>query len=345
MKILYAVQATGNGHIARATELMPFLQRYGDVDVFLSGSNSSIDIDLPVAYRSKGLSLFYGHSGGLNYGKMIRSFAPGRIMREAYSLPVEKYDVVINDFEAITSLACKQKRVPFIHFGHQASFVSAKVPRPEKKDIVGEWLLHHYASSANNVGLHFESYDNFICSPIIKKQVLETEPLNKGHITVYLSHYSDAVLEDVLSKIKNTSFHIFSKEKKQPLRKDNLQFIPVNNKNFTESLINCEGVITGAGFETPAEALYLGKKLMCLPIRGQYEQYCNAASLKAFDVPIIPSVSKDFATHIESWLSAAGQKTLHLQQSTANIIEQVITKGLYAAHEKENAYAWLSPVY
>jgi len=38
MKILYAVQATGNGHIARAIEMMPHLQKYGEVDVFLSGS-------------------------------------------------------------------------------------------------------------------------------------------------------------------------------------------------------------------------------------------------------------------------------------------------------------------
>jgi hypothetical protein len=29
MKILYAVQATGNGHISRAIELMPHLEKYG----------------------------------------------------------------------------------------------------------------------------------------------------------------------------------------------------------------------------------------------------------------------------------------------------------------------------
>jgi len=57
MKIFYAVQATGNGHISRATELVPLLQKYGEVDVFLSGSNYSLKTILPVAYRSKGLSL------------------------------------------------------------------------------------------------------------------------------------------------------------------------------------------------------------------------------------------------------------------------------------------------
>lgn len=83
MKILYAIQATGNGHISRAFELLPFIQQNGNVDVFLSGSNSSLNFDLPIKYRSKGLSLFYGNRGGLNYWKMAKAFSPLRILKEA----------------------------------------------------------------------------------------------------------------------------------------------------------------------------------------------------------------------------------------------------------------------
>jgi len=43
MKIFYAVQATGNGHISRAMQLLPYLRRYGNVDIFLSGSNSQLN--------------------------------------------------------------------------------------------------------------------------------------------------------------------------------------------------------------------------------------------------------------------------------------------------------------
>ena len=59
MKIFYAIQATGNGHISRAMELLPYLQHYGEVDLFLSGSNSTLDLSAPIKFRSKGLSLFY----------------------------------------------------------------------------------------------------------------------------------------------------------------------------------------------------------------------------------------------------------------------------------------------
>src|ERR1700759_3782544 len=105
MKIFYAVQATGNGHISRAMELLPHLRQYGQVDVFLSGANSQLKAALPVKYRSKGLTLFYNNDGGLNYAKIIGCLHPLRVWKEVRDLPVEKYDIVINDFECITSLA------------------------------------------------------------------------------------------------------------------------------------------------------------------------------------------------------------------------------------------------
>ena len=76
MKILYSVQATGNGHISRAMELLPYLNEYGDVDIFLSGANSSLDFNFPIKYRSKGLSLFYTCKGKLDYTKTALSLFP-----------------------------------------------------------------------------------------------------------------------------------------------------------------------------------------------------------------------------------------------------------------------------
>src|SRR5207244_668272 len=122
--------------------------------------------------------------------------------------------------------------------------------------------------------------------PVIKKEILQAEAEDKGHITVYLSSYSDAVLEQYLSPLHDHHFQVFSKEVRQPVRKGNITFIPVSKAAFNKSLISCKAIITGAGFETPAEALYLGKKLLVIPIRGQYEQFCNAAALQKMGVPV-----------------------------------------------------------
>ena len=71
MKILLAIQATGNGHISRAQAIYPILQKYGEVDVLLSGTQSSVAQSFPVKYHLKGLSFIIGKKGGVD---LVRSF-------------------------------------------------------------------------------------------------------------------------------------------------------------------------------------------------------------------------------------------------------------------------------
>ncbi|MEQ1554860.1 MAG: glycosyltransferase family protein, partial [Ferruginibacter sp.] len=215
MKIFYAVQATGNGHISRAMEILPYLEQYGSVDLFLSGNNSNLPVNANVQYRSKGLSLFYSGNGGLSYFDTMKALQPRRIFNEVKNLPVEKYDLVINDFESITAMACAYKKVKSINFGHQASFMSNNTPRPKRKNIIGELVLKNYARASKYVGLHFEQYDDFILPPIIKNDIWAATPKNYGHITVYLLSYTDTSITKSLSPLKDFQFEVFSKEVNQ----------------------------------------------------------------------------------------------------------------------------------
>ena len=67
---------------------------------------------------------------------------------------------------------------------------------------------------------------------------------------------------------------------------------PIESKSFEESIASSIGVVCGAGFETPAEALYLKKKLLVIPMKGQLEQHFNAASLKDIGVPVLKKLNK-----------------------------------------------------
>ncbi len=344
MKIFYAVQATGNGHISRATEILPYLQQYGEVDVFLSGSNYSLKSALPVVYRSKGISLIYDQNkGSVDIKKTINAISLRKIWTEAKFLPIEKYDLVINDFECITSLACKLKKVKSIHLGHQASFVSKKVPRPLKRDLIGEWVLKNYASGSENIGFHFKEYDENIYTPILKNSIFQADPKDKGHITVYLGQYATSILIDTLSKIKDFNFEIFCKEHKEIEIRNNCKIIPINQDLFTKSLINCHGIITGAGFETPAEALYLEKKLMVIPLKGQYEQLCNAEALKEFNVVIVESFRENFYQVFAHWIEHSKQAKLNISKTTAEIIKEIID-GKPKAHIDHFENQWQFPI-
>jgi uncharacterized protein (TIGR00661 family) len=305
-------------------EILPYLEQYGTVDLFLSGSNSNLAMNANVKYRSKGVSLFYTGNGGLSYFDTVKALQPKRIFNEVKNLPVEKYDLVINDFESITAMACAYKKVKSINFGHQASFMSSHTPRPKQKDFIGELVLKSYAQASKYVGLHFEQYDDFILPPIIKTDIWNATPKNLGHITVYLSSYSDAAIAKHLQGLKDFQFEIFSKEVKIKTTKGNITFIPVCKDAFNESLINCHGIITGAGFETPAEALYLQKKILALPIKGQYEQLCNAAALGKLGVKTIKAIDNNFGVTFYNWINNNNQAIVNYTKSTESIVDAMM---------------------
>jgi uncharacterized protein (TIGR00661 family) len=141
---------------------------------------------------------------------------------------------------------------------------------------------------------------------------------------VYLSHYNDAVVAQSLQQLTDVHFHVFSKKATTTTTKGNITYMPISKIGFNQSMINSYGVITGAGFETPAEALYLGKKVLCLPIKGQYEQLCNAAALHNFNVPIVNKIDASFGDIVQNWLVGAAPKQLHLQHNTYQIVQHVI---------------------
>ncbi len=320
MKIFYAIQATGNGHISRAMQIYPYLKKYGTVDFFLSGNNSSLHVGLPVKYKSKGCSLYYSKCGGLDYGKIVQNFRPIQIYKEAKSLPLKNYDVVINDFDSITSLACKLQKANSVQLGHQASFRSKNTPRPENKSFMGEFIFKHYAPSSKYIGIHFQSYDTFIHPPILKDEIVNANPKNLNHITVYLPFFDKECLEKAFKSLPNVQFHWFLDTEKIIHTVGNITYFPVNNNLFNESLINCNGIITGGGFETPSEALYLEKKVLSIPIKKHYEQECNAAALKKLGVPTLNDLGDNFAILIEKWLN----EKINYPKITANKIPETL---------------------
>lgn len=325
MKIFYAVQATGNGHISRAMELLPHLQKHGSVDIFLSGDNSNLVLDAPIKFRSKGISLFYNCNGGLDYWEMLKKFQPLRVKQEIRDLPVEKYDLVLNDFEYITSAACVRKKIPSIHFGHQASFHSLHTPRPLKKNATGEWLLKKYIKATNHVGLHFKKYDDFIFTAIVKEEILRADPRDLGYYTVYLPSYCEKQLIDIFSHFNDFKFQIFSKETSEVKTNGNITFIPVNKQLFNQSMINCTGIISGGGFETPAEALHLGKKIMVIPIRGQYEQLCNTEALSRLGVTCLSHIGKNFSNIFYQWVQTSAPIKIDYSNSIPECLNQIFS--------------------
>lgn len=325
MKILYAIQGTGNGHIARAQDIIPHLEKYGDVDNFVSGAQADLALPFPVKYKSKGLSFYFGKKGGINLIKTISQNSARNVLHEINQFPLEKYDLIVNDFEPITAWAARKKNIPLVSLSHQSAFLSKKSPRPKIQDPFAEWLFRNYAPTKKYVGFHFQQYDKNIFTPVIRPLIRNAKPTDQGHYTVYLPAYDDQKLYKLLSKFKKTRWQIFSKHCDNPYTVDRISVFPVSGQLFVESMVSSRGVLCGAGFETPAEALYLGKKLMVVPMQMQYEQQCNAVALKKMGVPRIKKLKKSSLKKIEAWLSKEKSVEVSFEDVAGAAVERALS--------------------
>lgn len=324
MKILYAIQGTGNGHLSRANDIVPMLERKGELDILISGLKAQRELPFPVRYWKKGLGFTFGKRGGVDILDTLKHAEVRHFWKEARSLPIENYDLLINDFEPVSAWAARFKDIPCISLSHQAAVLNKHAPRPKKPDPIGKGILKRYAPVDAAFGFHFARYDTHIFTPVIRHQIRTQEVSNKGHYTVYLPAYGEKKLIQRLSTFPKVRWEVFSKHTKSLLQTQNILIRPVDNEAFIQSMASSNGVLCGAGFETPAEALFLGKKLMVIPMKGQYEQKCNAASLKALGVPVIKNLKSKRLPVIKDWLDREERVKVDYPDETELVIDKLL---------------------
>lgn len=329
MKVLYAIQGTGNGHLSRARDIVPILKkRKIDLDILVSGTQADIGIPYPITYQLSGWSFIFGKKGGVDMWRTYLRTNASRLQKEVRSIPVSQYDLIINDFEPVSAWACKLRQKPCIALSHQAALLSPHSPRPEKKDALGKLILKKYAPSTSQYGFHFKKYDSNIYTPIIRQEIRNTTRTSGNHYTVYLPSYSDQKIMDVLSNIKNAYWDVFSKHNRTKFFWKNMAVRPIDNTAFIQSMASSKGVLCGAGFETPAEALHMEKKLLVIPMKGQYEQHCNAAALKEMGVAVVKSLKKKHLEKIKAWVDIDSRLGVYYPDITENIIDRLLEESV-----------------
>lgn len=326
MKILFAIQGTGNGHLSRARDIYPELAKYGDVDVLISGIQADVDVPFPVKYKLYGMSFIFGSTGGVDMIKTAQKLKLFKLISDIRKLRVQDYDLVINDFEPVSAWACKLKNKPCIGLSHQAAVMAMNAPQPTKKDWKGILVLKHYAPVTAAYGFHFRRYTTNIFTPVIRKEIRDIQPTDEGHYTVYLPSYDDNALVQHLTQFSNAQWQVFSKHNKEPFTVKNVDIQPINNEAFIKSMASSTGVLCGAGFEGPAEALYLGKKLMVIPMQAQYEQQCNAQAAAEIGVPFIKQLSRKYYSKIKWWLMDKERVVVNFPNETEAIVAKLMAE-------------------
>lgn len=326
MKILYAIQGTGNGHISRAREIVPLLKQYGELDLLVSGSQADVSLTEVLKYKFHGFSYIFGKKGGIDYWKTLKNMNMRQLWEDIFTLPVKNYDLIINDFEPITAWACKLRNIPIISLSHQASFSSPLTPRPPRRRKLAELILKYYAPTTHHVGFHFKAYDEFIYTPVIRQEIRDLKPQNHGYYTVYLPAVEDKLLVKYLHQLPDVQFQVFSKKQATAFQYQNVLIQKIDNCAFKKSLKNCAGLFTGGGFESPAEALYLGKKLLLMPMKNQFEQTCNAIAAEQLGVPIVKKIDDKLVPILKNWVNNEQKIEIDFPNQTAQIVDDLVKR-------------------
>lgn len=322
MKILYAIQGTGNGHASRALEIVPYLQKRAEVDILISGYQCELQFPFDIKYKLYGLSFIFGKKGGVDIWETLKKSKFKRLWKEIKALPVQDYDLIINDFEPVSAWACKLRNAPIISLSHQNAVLDDNAPKYGTFKLE-KLILKYYAPAKSKFGFHFKTYSSATFLPIIRKEIRLQNTLNKGHYTVYLPAYGDKKLIKILSEFKTTKWEVFSKHTNQFQLHNNITIRPINGKDFIKSIASSSGVLCGAGFETPAEALFLRKKLMVIPMKNQYEQQCNALALKEMGIPVLKKLSKKQLPIIEKWLKSEETIEVNYPDVTEDVLDAI----------------------
>jgi uncharacterized protein (TIGR00661 family) len=283
-----------------------------------------VSLSQPLKYRLHGFSFVFGTKGGVDKWATYKLMNLRQLWRDINNLPLKQYDLIINDFEPVSAWACRRQKLPSVSLSHQCSFVSPKTPRPDRWNYA-EWLFKYYSPTTHHIGFHFERYDDFIHTPVIRSEIRGLQPTNEGHYTVYLPAYDDKILVKYLSQTK-VPWQIFSKRQKKNYVEGNVRIFPVSNEGFNKSMASCEGLLTGGGFEGPAEAMYLQKKILAIPMTGQYEQQCNALAASRLGVPVVHAIDDGFPETLNHWIEHGKPVVVNFPNETAQIIDDMVRK-------------------
>lgn len=326
MKILYGIQGTGNGHLTRSVEIIKALRKFAEVDVLISGEQFDLPLPFKPDYRLKGLYFVFGKNGGIDLIETYKRIKTFRLLKEIRNFPVEKYDLVISDFEPVSCWAAKLKNVKCIGLSNQAATLHPMSPRPKSFDPLGKLILEYYAPASAEYGFHFKSLSDTIFTPVIRREVGNLKVTENDHYTVYLPSYDDDRIIKHLRKFDQVKWQVFSKHSSKSYKVKNIEIKPIQGKKFLESLASSKGIICNAGFGTTSEAIFLGKKMLVIPMKSQYEQHCNAAMLKSMGIKVVKSLRKKHHEKIANWLRNDEAIQINYPDRTHEIVEKILSE-------------------
>jgi uncharacterized protein (TIGR00661 family) len=295
-KIIYAVCGEGLGHCTRSHLIGQRLIDAGHNVMFVGSKNSLVYLKQyfgpPLAEVKEifGLSFAYDKGYVDPIRTVIKNLAkfPGghRQNKELFKKHFESFkpDLVISDFEPFSAWWAWRKGVPFISIDNEHTLTLCKLEHQRKNwfsRLTASVVVRcHYVGAAAYVIMNFfraplRIDSAVLASPIVRPVVCAIQPTEGEHILIYsTTGTGEEQLRQVLGRFGGQKFYVYGFNKNAEY--NNCIFKKRSIEGFLDDLASARGVIASAGFSLISECMYLKKKMLLLPVAGQYEQIINA---------------------------------------------------------------------
>jgi uncharacterized protein (TIGR00661 family) len=292
-RIIYGVAGEGFGHSSRSHLIGQRLLDAGHDCIFVGSQKSLVYLKQHFGERVKEI---FGLSFAFIDGRIDKSETLKRnlmklpegtkINEELFKKHFEPFkpDLVISDFEPFSAWWAWRKRVPFISIDHEHMLSHCQLEHQDKNwfsrmaaRVVTEC---HYVGAVAYIIVNFfdaplRVENALLAPPIIRPVVRSLEASSGKHILLYsTSGEEQEQMLEVLCKFEDQKFYIYGFNEDR--EHSNCIFKKRSTEGFLADLAGAKGVIASAGFSLISECLHLKKKMLMLPVTGQYEQIINA---------------------------------------------------------------------
>ena len=305
-RCLFIVQGEGRGHMTQALAFKKTLEYNGYI-VSAVMVGSSVKRQIPDFFtKGIGVPVYMFQSPNFITDKDVKSIKILKcISYNIKLLPVFlknlklinnkvkefKPDLIINFYEPLTGLykLIYNSRIPVVSVAHQYVYLHPEFKFPKEgfwqKMAIKFFTRLTALGSKKKFAISFYPLRNqssklIVIPPLLRKSIYRLKPLSEDFFLTYI--LNKGLSNDIIEWHKtrpDVMMHCFwdrTDVEEEYKYDETLTFHKLNDEKFLQLMASCKGFITTAGFESVCEAMYLKKPIFMMPVKGHYEQYCNA---------------------------------------------------------------------
>lgn len=307
LRCLFIVQGEGHGHLTQALALRALLARAGHTVISVVVGQSARRTVPDFFIEKMGAPLHFVQSPGFAVDAVRRGVRSGatlwRGVRQVAGLSERldvieaqvqdhRPDVVVNFFEPLAGLyyGLRRPAPPLVSIAHQYMFLHPAYRFPARGGLhrrvargfarLTAWGSTQRLALSLYPAPHRPDHRLTVLPPLLRPELFARRPTEEPFLLVYLLNRGYA--EDVIrwhERHSDVRVHCFWDRPGAPAAEDydaTLTFHRIDDQKFLSMMARCRGLVCTAGFESVAEAMYLGKPVQAVPVDGHFEQRCNA---------------------------------------------------------------------